>query len=262
MEATMTEFDEAAALRLVHWHREGFERGTANTERFVALVSGLDADQLASPVPGLDWRAIDVVAHVASVYRRFTVNRRRASDFREVAQHNADDIAEIGTDADALTADMLAQLELMGSVVDQIDPSHLFEFHAGQPITMAGGWGNMIGELLAHGDDIARATGATWTVDAGDLEPFWRYTSQVMPGWFTEAAKTATDRWELDLGFASGPVRLRFTGGGLARDEPGPWNPDHVVAGDPVAITLAVPYRRRDSDSPEVLALGRRIEPL
>jgi hypothetical protein len=120
---------------------------------------------------------------------------------------------------------------------------------------MAGGWGNALSELLVHGDDIARATGATWTVDADDLEPFWRCTMRVAGGWLTPAGLVARARWEIDLGFASGPVRLGVADGAV-RVDPDDWAaPDHVLAGAADEVTLTVPWRRRPTRDPATLAL-------
>lgn len=246
--------------RLTYWHRHGFDRAVATTDRFVEMVRLLGPDQLTTRVPGMDWSVVEVVAHVASVYRRYTVNPRRAADREQVAVQNADDLLEFGTDVQALTNDMVEQLASLEGAMDLVEPGHDFEFHAGQPITLAGGWGNMIGELLAHGDDIARATGVDWTVDGADLEPVWRFTARALPGWFSDRGRAAKDVVALDLGFDSGPVHLRFTGGGIAIDEPDSRAADHTITGDAVETTLVAPYRRRTTTDPELEAFAARFE--
>ncbi len=60
--------------------------------------------------------------------------------------------------------------------------------------------------------------------------------------------------------FETGPVRLRFTGGGIAVDERDDRAPDHRIVGDAAATALVVPYRRRVTTDPELLAFGERIE--
>lgn len=247
---------------LAHWHTYGFERAVLHTDRFCALARSLRPDQLALPVDGLDWRVIDVVAHVTAVYRRYTVNPRRATDRFDVARHNAEDLADLDLDVDALTDDMVSQLETLGGFIEHVDPTREFPFHAEQPITMAGGWGNMLGELLAHGDDIARTVGLEWTMDGADLEPLWRYSTKVLGGWLNDAGRREHSVWELDLGFASGPVRIRFTGGGVAVDEDDDAPVDHHITGDAFETALVVPYRRRASDDAELLAFGALIEAL
>jgi len=247
---------------LAHWHRYGWERTTAVAADFVAFVGSHDAEQLDQPVPDMDWRAIDVVAHVASVFRRYTVNPERSADAAEVAEQNAADIDAVDESLDDLLADITAQVALMEAAIDLVGPDHEFPFHAGQPITLAGGWGNAIGELLAHGDDISRATGEPWTVAGADLEPMWRFTTRVLPGWFTPEGRSASETWELRLGFASGPVRLRFDQGAVFVDDEVPaGETDHVIEGEATATTLAVPYKRRPADAPTLARLGTYLVP-
>ena len=265
-EPTAATRSPSAEERLAHWHVAGYDRAVALTERFASMVRGLDAAQLEAPVPDLDWTARDVVAHVASVYRRYTLDHRRAPTPREVDTANAADIealaADLGDDVGAMLDDMAAQLAFLGTVLDSIPPDQPFPFHGGREITMAGGWGNMVGELLAHGDDVARAAGVTWTVDAADLEPTWCYASPVLGGWLTDAGRAATDRWRLDLGLPGGPIEMRFTGGDLVVGDPGVAPPDHVVVGDGAEVMLAVPYGRRRITDPALAELATRFVPL
>lgn len=230
----------------LRWHREGHERAVAATDRFAAYVRTIGADRLTAPVPGMSWTAADVVAHVHAVYRRYTLDRRRAATPREVdAQNEADLHDGVAGDLDARLSDMRAQLVSLAPAIDRVDPHQAFPFHGGRTITLAGGWGNLLGELLAHGDDIARATGAAWQIDAADLEVLWRCTTPVLGGWLSDAGRAATDTWRIDLGFASGPVMFRFRGGDLAIDDVAADAPALDLRLDPIAGTLAVPYGRR-----------------
>lgn len=251
--------EPGTAAHLAHWHRYGWERLEHHTRRFVEMVRGLDDDQLAVAVPDSDWCVVEVVAHVASVCRRYTVNRERAGDVAELTEHNRADVEAIGTDVDDLTADLLAQVAAMAVFPDLLEPSMELDFHAGQQLTLAGGWGNALSELLVHGDDIARATGVDWTLDGADLEPWWRFTLRALPGFLNDEGRRAADRWTLDLGFDSGPVRLRFDHGAVHVDESGSWQADHHITADPVLFSLTVPWRRRPADDPEVTLLLDRL---
>lgn len=244
------------------WHHLGAQRVVAHSARLHELIRSLEPSDHAAPVPGLDWTVADVVAHLASVWRRYTVDRSRATTWAGVATANAQDITDMGRDVAALVADMEGNVALMAAAPDLVDPAALLEFHAGQHFTLAGAWGNALNELLVHGDDIARAVGASWAIDDADLEPFWRHTSAILPGFLTDHGRAATDLWELRLGFESGPVRLRFDHGALHVDEPVPGDersPDHVVEGAAAAVTLAMPWRRRPSDDPSVQEFCRRV---
>jgi hypothetical protein len=165
---------------------------------------------------------------------------------------------ELG-DLDARLADMRAQIDSLEPVIDALDPHLALPFHGGRTVTLAGGWGNLLGELLAHGDDIARATGVPWTMDAPDLEVLWRCTTPALGGWLSDAGRAATDAWRVDLGFASGPVTVRFTGGDVAIDDVAP---DAVAADlrlDAIEGTLAVPYGRRPITDPTTRAFATRF---
>lgn len=246
---------------LEHWHREGLVRARAVAQRFAELARSLSEDELAASVPGMDWTARDVVAHVANVAHRYTVDRRRAPDRPGVAVQNADDLAGSPADMGVLLAGLAADLDLMALAPDALAPEALLPFHAGQLTTLAGAWGNLLGELLAHGDDIARATGRSFTVDGADLEPMWRFASPLLAGWLTPAGLAARDVVALDLGFAGGPVHLAFTGGGLVVD--GAAGPvAHRYEGDAAQAALAVPYRRRPVADPALAVLAARFEPV
>lgn len=258
--ADATTTDRGARLEL--WHREGYQRVRANVDAFVAMVQALDSGEQARRVPGMDWNVAEVVSHVDAVCRRYTVDPDRAADPNAVAEANAADITALGTDVGALLDDITQQVELMAMAVDGFEPTREFRFHSGQMITIAGGWGNLIGELLAHGDDIARATDRTFTVPAADLESTWRFTTPVLNGWLTPEGARSDDRWQLDLGFESGPVHLRFGDGRLAIDEPDGAKPDHVILADPVELALTVVYKRREPNDQGIADLAARFAPV
>jgi uncharacterized protein (TIGR03083 family) len=245
-------------MDLDHWHRYGAERTSHHANRLIAMVQELDDAELAATVPGMRWTAQDVFAHVVTVWRRYTVNPERAETWRDVARANAKDLASINHDLDFLIEDLRAQTATMLTFADRVPPTMPLPFHAGQTLTLAGGWGNALNELLIHGDDIARATNRQWDFDAADLEPFWRFTSGAWSGFLSDHGRTADDRWLLDFGFGDGPVHIRFIHGEVRMDEPG--EPDYVVAGDPVEITLTMPWRRRPTTDPAMLEFIARFE--
>ena len=245
-------------MDLEHWHRYGAERTAHHVDRLIEMVQTLDDVDLAAQVPGMKWTAQDVFAHVVTVWRRYTVNPERADTWRDVARANATDLAGIDHDLDFLIEDLRVQTATMLAFPDRVPPTMPLPFHAGQTLTLAGGWGNALNELLIHGDDIARATGRQWTFDAADTEPFWRFTSLALPGFLSDRGRAADDRWLLDFGFETGPVRLRFLRGDVLVDEPG--EADFVVAGDPVEITLAMPWRRRPTTDPAMIEFNTRFE--
>lgn len=246
--------------RAMWWHGHGAERVAHHVERFCALARGLEPDELAVPVPGMDWNVLDVVAHVATVWRRYTVDPRRAATWAEVASTNADDLAGIDHDLPFLLGEIEQHTATMALAADAVEPDTPLPFHAGQHLTLAGAWGNAIDELLVHGDDIARATGRPWSVEPADMEAFWRYTVEVLAGFLTDRGRAARDRWTLELGFDTGAVRLRFDAGSIHVDESGDWPADHVVVGDAAEIALAMAWRRRPPTTPEMEEFSRRVQ--
>lgn len=244
---------------LAHAHRHGFELVRAHTERFIAYIRGLTPEDVARPVPGLDWTVGETVTHVRSVYERYTTDSTRAATAHGVARQNAADITRLGVDVAGAASAIAAQLQLLGVLVDRIEPERTFPFHAGQQITMAGGWGNLLGELLAHGDDIARATGSPFGIPGADLEILWHFTLPVLAGWLGPEAADLEESWELRMPF--GTVRFALVRGALQMGGAAGDLPQHHVVGvdDVETATLTVPYRRRTATDPELALLAARF---
>lgn len=250
-----------SAMTLTEAHSAGFELVRQHTARFLDYVIGLDSVAAATRVPGSDWTVADTVAHVRSVVRRYTRDRGRADTHRDLASRNGDDIAESGVDIGAAATDIREQIDFLSTVVGEIDPARRFPFHGGQTVTLAGGWGNLLGELLAHGDDIARVTHTTFTIPSADLEVLWRFTGHLLAGWLRDEAGVFDDTWTLRFPF--GAIDIGFDRGALrwAVDHAG--NADHLIEIDDVAeFTLGFPYRRRPITDPATALLAARFHDL
>ncbi len=242
------------------WHHIGYERLVENVERFVEMTGALDETELRATVPGSNWSVIDTVGHIATVWQRCTVNRRRATTWDLVAAENAADLAAIDLDVDVLIDDIRSHTKLMERALELPVDLEL-AFHAGQTLTVAGGWGNALNELHVHGDDVRRAVGCPWAFEVADTEPFWRYSLRVLPGFLTAYGASASDRWLLDFGYETGPVRVRFDHGAVHVDEAGPYVPDVVVRGDPSELGLAMAWGRRETTDPMVSEFASRVAP-
>lgn len=248
-----------AVMTLAEAHVRGFELVQHHTERFAAYVRGLDQSSLGTQVPGSEWTVGETVAHVQSVYLRYTTDLKRAETPEGVAALNAEDIARVGVDVAAAATTVTEQVAMLAELVPHIEADRRFPFHAGQHTTMAGGWGNLLGELLAHGDDIARATGRTFTIPSADTEVLWRFAAPLLQGWLRPEVAEVDDTWLLRFQF--GPIGVRFDHGRLS------WGaevetPDVVVDIENAAEwALVFPYRRRDPD-PVAARLLDRFYPL
>jgi uncharacterized protein (TIGR03083 family) len=248
-----------SSLTLEVAHLYGLELVQRHSARFVDYVTSLDEQALDQPVPGLDWTVGETIAHVQSVYLRYTVDLRRAETPDEVANLNADDIARLGVDVVTATRTIAEQVAAMASLAPHIEPQQIFPFHAGARTTLAGGWGNLLGELLAHGDDIARSTGEPFGIPGDDLEVLWRFTAPVLQGWLRAGATDVRDSWELRFPFGS--IGVVFDRGQLGWDDELIDDPDHVIHIDDAAEwTLAFPYRRRPMPDELTARLAERFQ--
>lgn len=235
-----------------------FDPVVEHTKRFTEFIRSLPSDAAMRPVPGLDWSAADVGAHVLSVYRRYTVDPRRAPTLAALAQQNADDVAAIGMNLPAIADEIDQQLETIASVAPQFDPEQRFEFHAGAEVTANAAWANLIAELLVHGDDITRATGIAFTMPERDVEGIWRALLPAATGWLRPEALSIDERYEFRFNFGVVDVHLR--GGDVVVDDEPTETADHVITStDAIDTTLAVPYRRRLVRDPTLALFASRF---
>lgn len=246
-------------MTLAQAHSLGLELVDHHTRRFLEFVSELTAAELSQPVPDTDWTAGQTVSHVHSVFERYTTDLRRADSPAGVAVQNAEDIERLGVDIAASTAAITDHLDFLKLVAPDIEPNRRFPFHSGQQTTMAGGWGNLIGELLAHGDDIARATGKEFRIPSADTEILWRFTAPLLQGWLRTT--TAHDSWLLRFPF--GPIGVTFDGPTLRWGDATAATADHdVTVADAADFALVFPYRRRPAPDAATTELLERFEQL
>jgi uncharacterized protein (TIGR03083 family) len=242
-------------------HVKGFDLVREHSSRFASYVRCLSDEEVAQPVPDTDWSVGEVVTHVQSVYERYTADTRRSRTPFDLGEQNGEDVDRIGVDVGRSARSIEEQVDTLASAVAHVDPEQTFPFHAGVATTLAGGWGNLLGELLAHGDDIARATGKDFGVPGEDLEILWRFTSPLLAGWLRRDASVVDESWDLEFSF--GVIRLTIADGSLRvgdrvrRD-------DHrrIAIADAAEWTLAFPYRRRAFTDPDAALLASRLHVL
>jgi uncharacterized protein (TIGR03083 family) len=245
-------------LTLESAHVRGFALVQDHTGRFVAYIEGLGDENLGRRITGSDWTVGETIAHLQSVYLRYTTDRRRAPSPQGVAEQNAEDIGTIGVDVAASLASMEEQVGILATLVPHIAPDQRFPFHAGQMTTLAGGWGNLLGELLAHGDDIARATGSPFAIPSRDLEILWRFTAPLLQGWIRPEAAPLNEEWRLRFPF--GDIDAVFDRRVLRWGEGEGSGRGRVLEVDDAAeLALAFPYRRRVIEDPALALLATRF---
>jgi hypothetical protein len=147
------------------------ERIAEMRERFYRLARSANPHARR---PGLDWTVQQVVAHMLSVayrYQKVAEGRdfHRANHPRELDQINQDELESVM----APIPDLVDQLEALGPVMDAffdvLPDDYLFEFHCGVMASAIMSQTNWLGELVLHGDDIARAARVPWEIRERDM---------------------------------------------------------------------------------------------
>ncbi|RZI79470.1 MAG: hypothetical protein EOO67_20430, partial [Microbacterium sp.] len=128
--------------------------------RFAALLSITPSKH---PVPGSDWTAGEVATHLLTVVRRYTQRdltdpSGTSADVAEIAALNKAELADYAGISVREVIDLLWQelADLEKKLPRTADLHQTYPFHSGQEVDVAGWLGNLIGEFLVHGRDVAR----------------------------------------------------------------------------------------------------------
>ena len=160
------------------------ERIAVARERFDRLVR--TADPLAQP-PGHDWTVLQIVAHVLTLGHRYQQIARGGQ------YHHAADPPGIAvlnqTELEAAMAPMpqLAdQLRALAPEIDSYFDAHsddqpIIPFHAFGYMSCNTAQTNWLGELLLHGEDIARAVKSAWELPERDMLLILRGAAEMAP---------------------------------------------------------------------------------
>lgn len=232
--------------------------------RVVDLVSDITAAEVKCT--SLNWTRAETAAHIIAgleMYRRWVAGEdETGNDLDRLAASQVELIAQRVTERDP---DALAtRLAVAGAAfVDSLagrDPYESIGLHGGRTQPVGAAAGNMIGELLLHGRDLAIDAKRPWLIDDAPCRHIVRAHYAVMP-YFVDAAATARRPrvYEVRVGGLA-PARLDFSASGLRIE---PWQGGRAtchVALRPAAWPLVL-YGRKSAISQVVagkaLAWGR-----
>lgn len=220
------------------------ERENAALARFVALAETVDPHL---PVGEDTWRATDVVAHLGTVIHRCVRRPRPATTPDEVAEINAEELAELGA---STMAEFVTELSACQTRYQErwrrLPLEDELPFHAGIELDVATLRANWVSELCLQGWDLAQAAGLPWPLDDRDALLALRVVLRAMPAWLKgEELGSFALRVEVDGGVPQVLVMRNATVEVVDRAVP---DAAAVVGGAPAAAALLF-YGRLDLDA-------------
>jgi len=193
--------------------------------RFAALLSVTPPQ---TQIPGSDWTAGEVAGHLLTVLRRYTQRDLTSSeglspDGSGVRDQNAVELEELGAYSVAEVLDQVWQelADVETKLPRTMDLHQRFPFHGGQEIDAAGALGNLIGEFLVHGRDVALARGKQWKIGSRNAALALTVGMQVCPGYLStdapgdlkvEIRTPETNPWVIEVVDGAATSRLAVPG--------------------------------------------------
>jgi hypothetical protein len=209
------------------------------------------------PVPGLAWNVTETAAHLVSEiedYTGFVTGQRDAragvalspapsTPSQLSAASNARQLEESsGTDIGQLAHRVVPAVEHFVAAGSNRFNNERILTSNGLTMTVPLMSSLLLGELLIHGFDIARATGFEWPIARHEALEVIGGVMTMVPE-YVDKEKTAGLHVSYELRFRGGPrYRLAIDDGTAEVTEPGP-NVDCWISADPVAFLL-VGYQR------------------
>jgi uncharacterized protein (TIGR03083 family) len=176
-------------------HPEVRERTSQALLRFDRLAS--DADPYARP-PHSEWTVQQVVSHVLTLARRYLQyaegEYRLASHPHEVSLLNRTELEAAMAPIPELIDGLRAVAPRLNQLFDEVaDEGRVLGFHCGALVDGITWQTNWLGELLLHGQDIARAVKAPWVIAERDMLLIARGLMQIGPAYVRASLAPGTD---------------------------------------------------------------------
>ena len=226
-------------------------------------------DTLDVPAVG-SWTAQDVAAHLVSaveVYTRIVLGEPSPCDktYDEVPGISEAFLREVAeSDPPALAGRLAAGAAAFLAAAETIPEDADIAFHFGQSVPVSCPAGLLLGELVIHGYDLARARGEQWPVPDRWAHTILRSATPMLPILFDEQASVGVrTTYDIRMRGEGGPrIVLRIADGTLTVHEPGTaGRVDCSMSADP--FTLLLVFYGRLGPLPaaftgKALAWGRR----
>jgi uncharacterized protein (TIGR03083 family) len=211
-----------------------------------------EISQPALPVPGLDWTAAEVAAHLVADLREYpdviaghgpgpALAPERAAAATAAELTAADNRRQLAGHAERdprrLAAELAEAVPAFIAAAAAAPAGEPVSTPFGMPVRPATIAAIVLGEQLIHGLDLARAAGRPWPITAGDARLVIPGLMDVLPGYINrDRARDLHARYELRFG---GDLRYQLAiddGTGTVGPATGP--KDCVITADPVAFLL------------------------
>ena len=192
-------------------------------------------------MPGLEWSVAETAAHLVHEFDDYTAyaqGRKKVADSdQSPARRNAvANAAQLRADPDR---DLGSLADRLGSAVE----GFLAVPPRDERVLVSNGvwmtWSTMmsalLGELLVHGLDVARASGQPWRIERGEALQVIAGVMAMVPD-YLDRAKAAGVEASFDLRLRGGPRHLISVADGKA--VVGSGNGDCWISADPVAFLL------------------------
>jgi hypothetical protein len=212
-------------------------------------------------VPGLDWTVAETAAHLVNEFVDYTAyaqGRKPAGEGAPSQRNAAANAAQLRADPDR---DLVRLADRLGPAVETflaIEPAAFADERAVNEGTGRGGvlvsngirmsWETMtsalLGELLIHGLDVARASRQPWRIGRADALRVIAGVMTMVPD-YLDRERAAGMQTTFELRLRGGPRYLiEIAGGRAVTGESGPGaRPDCWISADPVAF-LTVGFGR------------------
>lgn len=206
--------------------------------RFAALVTGAPDTEVPVPAcPG--WTVRDVAAHVAEVSVQYGREAWTPAAAQGAGLGGEPDRGAETASAQELAGRLHRELAVPRAQVER-GGGHVpaFWFHGEQLIGADAALGILLGELVVHGHDVARALGRPWPIEPTHAALIVEGLNHILPGLVRhDRAEGLTASFQLRLRGQASHI-WEFLDGRLHVNPPRPGRIDVHISGDPATLLL------------------------